>query len=137
MDRVLKAGGIFVIQAPNLYTNLFSYNYKKNPKNVLAKITRLLKEYSEHKLRTIKEYELDVRFEADRDAYSLISPLWLLRELKKRNYKILEFTSFSFPLKSNKAYNATFWTLGKLPFTKYLGGRIVLVAQKDHGTKHN
>jgi ubiquinone/menaquinone biosynthesis C-methylase UbiE len=132
MNRVLGDNGFLVIQAPNLFCNLFSFNYKKTLKNISRKVMHLFSDLLRTELRTIEKYELDV-YEADRDAYNLVSPIWLKKELKKKGYKIKEFTSYSYPFKTGKLLNIVLRIFSKMPIVKYLGGRIVIVAQKQNG----
>jgi len=130
MDRVLKKGGFLIIQAPNLFTNLFSYNYKKSLRNILRKISHLLADIKNSRLATIEEYGLDI-IEGDRDAYNLISPIWLIKTLKNRGYKIKYMTTYSLFFKANMLLKLGFSIISRLPIIKYLGGRIILIAQKS------
>jgi len=130
MDWVLKDKGILVLQCPNLFTNFFSVNYKKTLKNRIKKISNLFLEIANTKLRTIKEYELDV-VNGDKDAYNLISPIWLKKYLEKKGYKIRMLNTYALYFKPNILLRGLIFILSKLPLTKYLGGRIILVAQKN------
>ncbi len=129
MDRVLKKNGFLIIQAPNLSTNLFSFNYHKSTANIIKKIVNLLEDFKNLKLRTIEEFALDV-IDADKDAFNLVSPIWLKTTLEKNGYLVKHFTTFSLFFKPNHAMKAIILILKKFPLTKYLGGRILLVAQK-------
>ncbi len=131
MGRVLNEKGVLVIQFPNLFCNVFSFNYQKSAKNILRKIKHLFIEFFKPDLRTIKKYAyaLDV-YEADKDAYNLLSPIWVKNELVSRGYEIKELNSYSYPFKSNILIDMILKSLRLLPIVKYAGGRVIIVAQK-------
>lgn len=129
MTRVVKKEGHLVIQSPNLWSNLFSYNYRKNPISMIKKVMRGIGDVFSAKKKTIEKYKLDV-LEGDKDAYTLLSGVWLKKELKKRGLKIKYFTSYSMFFKVNKIYKLMISIMEKLPFVKNLGGRMIVVAEK-------
>lgn len=131
MERVLKRNGTLVIQFPNLFSNVFSFNYQKSVKTILRKFKHLFIDFFNPQLRTIKKYSyaLDV-YEADKDAYNLLSPTWVKKELLERGYKIIELNSYSYPFKSNLLIGLTLSILRIIPIIKYAGGRVILIAKK-------
>jgi ubiquinone/menaquinone biosynthesis C-methylase UbiE len=131
MARVLKPGGWLVLQAPNLSTNLLSTNYKKNPRNMLRKIRFLARDLVSPRLRTIEHFPLDV-LAGDDDAFNLISPLWLRAALRRMGFRIRTMTTYAlYFMPSSRVLRVAFGVLSRLPVTRHVGGRIVLVAQKD------
>lgn len=131
MGRVLKKEGHLVIQFPNLFSNLFSFNYKKGPKNIFRKIKHLFMDFFSPQLRTIKKYDyaLDV-YEADKDAYNLLSPIWVKKDLISRGYDIKKLDCYSYPFKSNFFIDSVLNVLRIIPIIKYAGGRVILIAKK-------
>jgi ubiquinone/menaquinone biosynthesis C-methylase UbiE len=131
MARVLKPGGIMVLQAPNLSTNLLSTNYHRTVSNMLRKVRHLARDLVSPRLRTIEKFPLDV-LAGDDDAFNLISPLWLKGALRKMGFRIRGMTTYAlYFVPSSRVVRVAFGVLSRLPVTRHVGGRIVLVAQKD------
>jgi SAM-dependent methyltransferase len=132
MDRVLKPGGVFVLQTPNLWCNLVSVNYARTPRNILKKPARLLRDCVRPRLRTVEEYELDV-VAGDRDACNLMSPIWLRRHFRGQGYRLLSFTTYSAFFEPRGLVRMALGCLKRVPFVTDLGGRIVMAAVKRGG----
>ncbi|MBX4212386.1 class I SAM-dependent methyltransferase [Candidatus Pacearchaeota archaeon] len=130
MTRVLKNNGYLVLQTPNLSSNLISVNYRKTFRNVLNKLIRLWGDLFSGKKRTIENHELDV-LKGDKDAYTLMSPIWLTRYLKRKGYTIKYMTTYSLFFEPSRYTKAILNVLSRMPITKYMGGRIIIVAQKN------
>ncbi|MCU0772835.1 MAG: class I SAM-dependent methyltransferase [Verrucomicrobia bacterium] len=130
VDRVLKPGGVLVLQVPNLSSNLLSLNYRRTSRNILRKcwfyLTDLLRP---NRLRTIERFDLDVLV-GDKDAYNLMSPIWLRHHLVTRGYTILSFTTYSLFFQPSRHLLTLAKVLEALPIFRHLGGRMVIVAQK-------
>jgi len=123
-------GGHLVLQVPNLYCNVVSRNYVHSPKNICKKFFRAIRGVCSRKPPediTKVEYGLDYRF-ADHDAVWLSSPFWYLDFFKRNEWKVLSFTSFSYE-SENKIIKAIVRFFGYIPIVRYMGGRMIFVAQ--------
>jgi SAM-dependent methyltransferase len=130
MTRVLKPGGFMVLQAPNLSSNLLSTNYRKTVPNVLRKLAFLSQDLLAPKLRTVERFRLDV-LAGDDDAFNLISPLWLKREVRKLGFEVVSLTTYAlFFIPRSRVVRGCLSLLSRLPVARHIGGRIVLVAKK-------
>jgi SAM-dependent methyltransferase len=145
-DRLLKdaasllgEGGRLVLQVPNLYSNVVSRNYVHSPRNVCKKFARTVRG-TFRKIRhrppediTKIEYGLDYRT-ADHDAVWLASPFWFFDFFKHHDWKVHEFTSFSLESKS-KIIKSVMRFIGRIPFIRYMGGRMIFVVSYHGQTK--
>ena len=130
MKRVLKPGGALVIQAPNLSSNLLSFNYPKTLGNIFRKTGYLLGDIFSTPLRTIQNSKLEV-ISGDDDAFNLISPIWLRKELKQMGFEVHFVTTYNLWFTpANPLARATLKVLEAAPFTKDIGGRILLSATR-------
>jgi 2-polyprenyl-3-methyl-5-hydroxy-6-metoxy-1,4-benzoquinol methylase len=129
MLRVLRPGGVMVLQAPNLSTSILSTNYYVTWRNVLRKMRFLVQDLRQPPLRTIESFALDVHT-GDKDAYNLISPLWLVRHLRERDCKILYVTTYALYFRPNAIARWVLRCMSVFPILRHIGGRIVLVARK-------
>jgi len=127
--RVIKPGGWLVIQAPNLSCGVLSTNYRRTPGAVLNRCSHLVGDLCRTRLKTVKDYKLETLF-GDQDAYNLVSPIWLKRWLQSNGFKIESLTSYSLYFKPGALLGAILGVLSVLPFTRHMGGRIVMVAQR-------
>jgi SAM-dependent methyltransferase len=127
--RVLKPGGWLVIQAPNLSCGILSTNYPKTPRAVLNRCAHLLGDLCRTRLKTIQDYQLDT-LTGDRDAYSLVSPIWLRRWMKANGFRNEWLTTYSLYFEPRWPVRAVLQLLSLLPVIRYTGGRIVMAAQK-------
>lgn len=129
MDRVLKPGGHLVLQAPNLSCSLLSTNYPRTPRQICVRGGRLLTDFWNPELKTIQKYRLET-LTGDKDAFNLISPIWLRRHLKEMRYQVLSINTFAVYFQPSPPMKAAFNIMKKLPLLKETGGRLVLVARK-------
>ena len=131
MKRILKKSGFVVLRCPNLYCNLFSTNYHITLFNILKKIKNCFIEWFKHifnlkpALKTIDNYKLDVIY-ADDDAVNIISPFDLIYLFKKKEFKLVSYTSFSL-VNFTLFEKVIYLMFNYLPFFKYLGGRMEMV----------
>jgi ubiquinone/menaquinone biosynthesis C-methylase UbiE len=129
MDRVLRPGGFLILQTPNLSCNIVSFNYRRSVSAVARRLKYYAADLINPELRTIEKYQLDV-IDGDRDAFTLISPLWLKAWLKKRRYRLKTFTTYSVFFETGALTTFALNVLSKSPVARHLGGRIVLAAEK-------
>lgn len=129
----LQPGGHFVFQCPNLYSNLVSQNYVKTPANMFHKLrrairgrVRLLRGAAAEEITTVQE-GLDYKI-ADHDAVVLTSPYWFLHYFRTHGWNIRHYTTFSFST-SSRALKWILGCIGRLPWIRYLGGRMIFVVQ--------
>jgi ubiquinone/menaquinone biosynthesis C-methylase UbiE len=130
MLRVLKPGGVMVVQTPNLATSVISTNYHVTLPNVFRKLRFCGQDLLHPKLRTVEQYALDVKF-GDQDAYNLISPLWLKSHLRDQSCEILSLTTFALYFRPSFPVRIALTILSSLPIVRHCGGRIVLAARKS------
>ena len=130
MMRVVKPGGYIVLQAPNLSCGILSTNYKRNLRGICRRFCRMLSDFWNPSLKTIEKYPLDT-LTSDRDAYNLISPVWLRRYFRSHGFRICSLTTYACYFKPSPMTQFIFDVAEKLPLAKEIGGRLVLVAKKN------
>lgn len=129
MRRIVKPGGHIVLQAPNLSCGVLSTNYKQNVRGVCRRWGRMFGDFWHPALRTIEQHQLDT-VAGDRDAYNLISPIWLRRYFKGNKFQICSLTTYATYFKPSPWLQFVFNVAEKLPITKEIGGRLVLVVKR-------
>ena len=136
-------GITLIVQCPNLYSNLIGTNYEFKLGFMLVKLLRGLTGYfrylwyrflagfsSPKNLREITKLKKGLDYKhSDSDAVVLTSSFWFLLFFKQNGFKLKKFTSFSFPTK-RKWLKKSLACLGKLPFIKHLGGKMIFVVEK-------
>lgn len=129
MKRVLKPGGHLILQAPNLSCSVLSTNYVKTPRAICIRSWRVFSDLWNPELKTIRKYRLETR-SGDKDAFNLISPIWLRRHCSKIGFEVLSVTTFAVYFHPSRMMKFAFNIAQQLPLLKEIGGRIVLVARK-------
>lgn len=129
MLRVLKPGGHIIIQCPNLATSVISTNYHVTWRNVVRKLKFCFQDMREPTLRTIEDFELDVKT-GDKDAYNLMSPLWLSSHLRQQGCEVMSLTTYATYFQPGRLVGWALKILSVFPITRHFGGRMVLVARK-------
>lgn len=133
MVRVVKPGGHLVLQAPNLSCGVLSSNYERTLRGVGRRVGRMFSDFFVPTLKTIEQHRLDT-LTGDKDAYNLISPIWLRRYFKTHQLRVRSLTTYACYFKPSPLVQLAFDLAEKLPLAKEIGGRLVLVAQKNNGS---
>ena len=145
----LTKGSMFILQCPNLYSNVLGINYQYSIKNILIKFFRALKGNISFIFLTIRNYflndyknieelkhgsnytlkkNLDYKY-ADEDAIYLTSGYWFLLFFKQHKLKIKKYTTFSFPTK-HRWIKKILNLFSFIPFLRHLGGKMIFVVEK-------
>jgi ubiquinone/menaquinone biosynthesis C-methylase UbiE len=129
MMRIVKPGGYLVVQAPNLSCGVLSTNYERTLRGVCRRCGRMFSDFWNPALKTIEQYRLDT-LTGDKDAYNLISPIWLRRFFSKNNFQVCSQTTYACYFKPSPLVQFIFSTAEKLPLMKEIGGRLVIVVRR-------